>query len=45
MQYVCKYYEEIRRQGRNTQIFCDNYLGHKYVKYRQFAEQMFQAYK
>ena len=45
MQYVRKYYEEIRRQGRNTQIFGDNYLAHKYAKYRHLAEQVFQAYK
>jgi hypothetical protein len=45
MQYLCKYYEEIGRQDGNTQIFGDNYLGHKYVKNRQLAEQMFQAYK
>ena len=45
MQYVRKYYEGIRRQSGNIQIFGGNYLAHKYVKYRQLAEQMFQPYK
>jgi menaquinone-dependent protoporphyrinogen IX oxidase len=45
MQYVRKYYEEIRRQSGNTKVFGGNYLAHKYVKYRQLAEQVFEPYK